>query len=133
MSASFASMSSHVMKSINRGLSISGILREQAEVVPGVWILGILLERVFQRGLGLVDLLQVQKGDAFIQARDRQLGIEFRGLLEGLESLLEKLLVHVGGAEIVQARRLRRIRFRLSLRSGCEQAKHGQEHAGKSC
>ena len=59
------------MKGVNRGLRVSGVLREQAEVVPRIWILGLLLERIFQRGFGFVDLLQVQEGDAFIQARNR--------------------------------------------------------------
>ncbi len=122
----------YVMKGVNRGLSVSSILREKPKVVPRVWILRILLERVFQRGLGFVDLLQIQKCDAFIQTRNRQLGIELRGLLEGLESFFEKLLVHVSGAQIVQARGLRRIRFRLSLRRGREQAKRGQEYASES-
>src|ERR1019366_7491437 len=128
----------YVMKRNNRGLSIAGILVEQSEVVPRVRVLGILLERIFERRLGFVNLLQVQEGDAFIQPRDRQFGIKLSRLLERLESLLEKLLVHVGGAEIVHARSLNRLGGpygalrALSLRGGCEQAKRGQEYAGKS-
>ena len=38
-----------------------------------------------------------------IQTRDRQFGIEFGCLLEGLQRFFKKLLVHVGGAEIVEA------------------------------
>ena len=127
----------YVTKRVNRGLSIAGILVEQSEVVPRVRIPGILLERIFERRPGFVNLLQVQEGDAFIQPRDRQFGIKLNRLLECLESLLEKLLVHVGGAEIVHARSLNRIGGlygalrKLSLRGSCEQAKRGQEYAGK--
>jgi len=63
-----------------------------------------------------------------IQPRDRQFGIEFGRLLETLESFFEKLLVHVGSAEIVQACGFRGIRSRLSLR-GREKANRGQERA----
>ena len=91
-----------------------------------------MFEGVFQGSFGLVDLLQVQEGDALIQACDRQPGIELGGLLKGLESLLEELLVHVGSPEIVQARGLRWICFRLILRGGREYAKRCQEYAGKS-
>ena len=122
----------HVVKGINRGLSVSGVLREQTEVVPRVWIFGVLLDFVFERGPGFVDLLQVQECDAFIQACNRELRIELGRLLEGLESFFEKLLVHVGGAEIVQARGLRWIRFRLGLRWGSKQAKCGQDYASES-
>src|ERR1019366_3484648 len=75
---------SHVMKRIDRGLSIARVLRVQAEVIPRLRIPGILLERVLQRSLGFVDLLQVQEGDALIQSRDRELRIELGGLLERL-------------------------------------------------
>ena len=119
------------MERIDRGLSVAGVLREQAEVVPGVRILGILLERCFERGFGFVDLLQVQVGDAFIQACDRQFRIKLRRLLEALQSLLEKLLVHIGGAQIVQARGLGGIRFRLRGRG--EEAKGGKQYASQSC
>ena len=68
-----------------------------------------------------------------IQPRDGQLRIEFGRLLETLQCLFEKLLVHVGGAEIVQARSLGGIRFRLSLRRGREQDQNAaSEHAGES-
>ena len=61
------------------------------------------------------------------------LGSSSAACWKALQSFLEKLLVHVGGAEIVQARGLGGIRFRLSLRRRREQAKCGQEHAGQSC
>jgi hypothetical protein len=74
-----------VVKGVNRGLSIARILRQQAEVVPRVRILRILLERVLQRGFGFVDLLQVQEGDALIQPRHRQLRDRARPLAERLQ------------------------------------------------
>ncbi len=71
-----------VLERVNRALCIARILREQAEVVPRVRDSGILLQHSLECGFGLVNLLQVQEGDAFIQARNCQLRIQFRGLPE---------------------------------------------------
>src|SRR5208282_1643670 len=122
----------YVMKGLDRGLGVACIFGQQAEVVPGVRILWILLQRIFQRDFGIVNLLHVEQSDAFIQPRHGQRGIEFGGLLEGLQSLLEKLLVHVGRSEIVQARSLDGVAFRWTLRWTWEQAKRGQQRASDS-
>ena len=50
---------------------------------------------------------QVQQRDALVQPRNREVRIERRGILKFLQSLFEELLVHVGDAEIVEARGFR--------------------------
>ena len=92
------------LECIDRRRRIARVLGQHPEAVPGIRILRILLQRVFQRRLGFVDLLQIQIGNALVQPRDRQFGIGRGGLLKFFQPLLEQLLVHVGDAEIVQAR-----------------------------
>ena len=123
---------SYVTKGLNRGRSIASIFGQQAEVIPCVGVLRILLERILQHRFGFLDLLHIQQGDAFIEASHREIRIKLRCLLECLESFLEKLLVHVGGAEIIHARSFDGIRLWLSLRAGREEAKGGREYAGES-
>ncbi len=111
---------------VDGGLRVSSVLGQQAEAVPRVRILRVLLESVIQGDFGLIDLLKIQVGDANVQARDCQCGIGFDRGLERLQALFEKLLVHVGHAEIVEARGFDGIRsFRLSLRDGGEESKGG--------
>ena len=119
------------LATLNRGLRIARILRVQAEVIPRLWIPGIKPQRLFERSFSFIDLLEIQKSDALIQSCNRKLGIEFSGLLEGFQRLLEKLLVHVRRAQVIQPRGLSGIRLRLSLRGGREQAKCSQEHSGQ--
>ena len=115
------------LERIDRRLRIAGVLGQHPEAVPGIRILRILFQRIFQCNLGFVDLLQVQVSDTHIQPRDRKFGIGLRGLLELFQSLLEQLLVHVGDAEVIQARRLDGIRFRL----GGQQAKGSKQRCDK--
>ena len=107
MSASLASISVTCLKASMAAGCVAGIFREQAEAVPRVGTLGILLECVFERLLRFVDLLQVQVGDAFVEPRDRKLRIGIERLLELFQSFFEELLIHVGDAKIVVAAQLR--------------------------
>ncbi len=116
------------LKCIDRRLRFARILGQHPEAVPGVGILRILFQRIFQCSLSFINLLQVQVRDTHVQPRDRQFGIGLRGLLKLFQSLLEKLLVHVRDAEIIQARGLDRIRFRL----GGKQAEGGEQGGNES-
>jgi hypothetical protein len=60
------------------------------------------------------------------------LGSSIRGLLEGLEPLFEKLLVHVGRAQIVQARSLDGIRLRLGPCGAVANSQTQPVHAGEN-
>ena len=62
-----------------------------------------LLAGSFEKHLGGIDAGQIQQRDALIQRCDLQLGVAGGSLLKSLEPLLEKLLVHVSRAQIVQA------------------------------
>ena len=104
MSASFGSISMTCLNASIDSLRVARIFREQSKAVPGIRILGILLQRVFQRDFGIVDLLQIQIRDALVQSRDGKLGIRFGRLLKLLQSFFEKLLVHVRDANVVQTR-----------------------------
>ncbi len=117
----------HTLKGIDRRLRVARVLVHQPEVVPRVRTLGINLQRFFERGLGFIHLLQVQVRDTHVQPRNRQLRISFSSLFEEIQSLLEQLLVHVGGSKIIQARRFNGVR----LRCGCKQTKRGQERCDK--
>ena len=117
VSASLGSISVTRLKASMAASRVSSVLGQQAEAVPRVRILRVLLESVVQGRFGLIDFLKVQVGDANVQARDCQCGVGFDRGLERLQALFEKLLVHVGHAEIVEARGFDGIRsFRLSLR-----------------
>ena len=122
----------YMLKRINRRLRIASIFCQQPKVVPCVRNLCILLDRIFECSFGLIDFLQIQKRDAFVQARHRQLRIKLRRLAKGFESLLEQLLVHVGRAQIVHPRGFDGIRLQWSLRRGGKKTKCGEQHASKS-
>ncbi len=77
------------LEGVDGGLRVAGVFREQAEVIPGVRILRVLLERVFEGGFGLVDFLQVQVGDGFVQARDGQTWDRL-SQLPGMSSVLSR-------------------------------------------
>ena len=105
--------------SMNTGPSFSSAFIFDSSVNEGA---GLLLEG----GFGFVNSLQVQVGDALVQFRDREIGIECSGLLKRLEAFLEKLLVHVRGAEVVHAGGLDWIgSFRLRLGSGGKEGEGG--------
>jgi len=118
-----------MLELVNRRLRIASILREQSEAVPRIRALGILLERVFQRGLRVVDFLKIQIRYALVQTRDGKLGIDFGRLLELLQSLIEQLLVHVGDADVVEARSFDWVRLR---REG-KQTKSRDKRGDKTC
>ena len=67
--------------------------------------------------------------DALVQKCDLQLGIAGSRLLKHLESLLEKLLVHVGHAQVVQACRIGG-GVRLEWESSRENGRRGQGNKG---
>ena len=113
----------YMLERINRRRRVARVLGEHSQAIPRVRIFRILFERIFEGSLRLIHFLQVEICNALIQSRDCEFGIDLRGLLEGLQSLLEQLLVHVGGAEIVQARCLNWI----LLRGRRKHAKGGQD------
>ena len=117
------------LECFDRSLRVARILGQQSEAVPGVRAFRILLEGIFQRGFCLVNLLQIQIGDALVQACNRELGIGFGCLLELLQSLFEKLLIHVGDADVVEARGFNWIRLR---REG-KQTKGRDERGDETC
>ncbi len=104
VSASFGSTSVTCLNAVNGRIGFIRVLRKQAEVVPGMRVLGILLGHFLQDRLGIIDFLQVEQRDGAIQLRNQQLRILCGGRLELLERLLEQLLVHVGDADVVQPR-----------------------------
>ena len=132
LSASLGSISVTRRNASTDPWRIVGILVQQAQAEPGVGIVGIVLAGGFEKRLCGIDAGQVQQRDALIQSRDLQFGIEGGSLLKGLETFLEKLLVHVGRAQIVQACRfggaigLRR----RAARSGGENRGRSQSNAG---
>ena len=99
----------HSLERVNRRLRVAHVLGQHPEAVPCVGTLRILFERIFQPGLGIIDLLQIQIRNALVQPCNRELRIGLRGLLEVLQSLLKELLVHIGDAQVVQARGFNRI------------------------
>jgi hypothetical protein len=72
----------YALERIDGCLRVSGVFGEESKVVPGVRIFGILLERLFECSFRLLNLLQIQVSDAFVEARDGEFGVEFRGLLK---------------------------------------------------
>ena len=94
--------------------------------------LGAFLPAASRSPFAGIDAGQVQQGDALIQRRDLQFGIEAAASSKGLEAFLEELLVHVGRAQIVEAGSFRggvRLRMRI-FGSGGENRSRGQGNAG---
>ena len=65
-------------------------------------IVGILLYCVLKKLPGCIDSAEVEQRDTLIHLRDLEFGIERGRLFKGFQGFFEKLLVHVGGAEIVE-------------------------------
>src|ERR1022692_3386007 len=97
-------------------------------------IAGSLLYSLIEKIPGGIHAPEVEQRDALIHGSDMQFGIECSGLLKHLQRLFEELLVHVGGAEIVETGSLNglvSLRWSWSaLRSGCEDRHRSQSDAG---
>src|ERR1700745_727072 len=119
---------------VNRNLRVIGIPIQQSKIEPGVGIVRAGLGGFFQQLLCRIDAGEIELRDAFVEASDFELGVEEGGLLEVLESLLKKLLIHVSGAEIVQAgsfpNRIGWFRGAKVLSSYCEDAEHRHQNCG---
>ena len=81
----------------------AGIFVDEAEVVPGVGIVGEFFRGLFESGAGGVEFLLAEERDAEIYAGDGEFWIGGEGLLEIFLGVGKFLLVHVGDAEGVEA------------------------------
>ena len=83
------------------GVGVASGFFHQAQVEPGPGIARVALRGFLQDCAGFVEALQVEEGDAGVEAANVGLGIENAGALEFAESLFELLTIHQGDAEIV--------------------------------
>jgi len=81
----------------------AGIFVDEAEVVPGVGIVGEFFRGLFEGGAGWVEFLLAEERDAEIDASDGEFWIGGEGFLEIFLGVGKFLLVHVGDAEGVEA------------------------------
>src|SRR6185503_1640779 len=116
-------------KRVDRILRVTGIFVKQSQVVPGVRVFRTLLNHFLQQLAGLVDFAEVQKCHAFIQLNDQQLWVGGSGFLKGLQSFLEKLLVHVCLADSVEADGLTAL---WGIESNSDQRDYRENNTAKS-
>ena len=114
----------------DRVLRIAGILRQKTDTVPGIRILRILLQSIFQSRFGFVDFLQIQIGNAFVQPRNGKFRISLGCLLKLFKGLLKELLVHIRNPEIVKAGGFDRIGLGGGREKSCCRSQCGKEHGG---
>ena len=81
----------------------AGVFIDEAEVVPGVRVIGELFGGLFEGGAGGVEFLLAEERDAEIDAGDGKFRVGGEGFLEIFLGVGEFLLVHVGDAEGVEA------------------------------
>ncbi len=96
------------------------VLEEQAEVVPGIGIVGVLFHRLLQQRPGLIEFAQIQQGNPLIQPRNLKRWIDRGSVLECFQGFFKELLIHVGNAEIVEVRCSDGRGVSERLRRGCE-------------
>ena len=90
-------------ESVDRSLRITVVLVQQSQVVPDVRIFGIGLGCFFKDFFGFFHFAGIYKGNAFVDASHRQLRVQFNCLAKRLQTLFEKLLIHVGRTQVVEA------------------------------
>ena len=116
-----------LLKAGQRGVQLVARVLRQAQVVPGLRAVRIERESRLQRLLGLVELLQREQRDAFVDGGLRQLGVFLERLGKALRSAIGKLLAHLRHAAIVQPHRLRiEARLRTAPRRSRHQNQQGQ-------
>ena len=81
----------------------AGVFVDEAEVVPGVGVVGEFFGGLLERGAGGIEFLLAEERDAEIDAGDGEFGIGGEGFFEIFLGVGEFLLVHVGDAEGVEA------------------------------
>src|SRR6266404_6285204 len=96
-----------MLESLECVCRIADALMQKTEVVPGTRILPMGLRLPQKKRARLIESLQTQERDCFIQLRLLKRWVERQSLLKVLESQREFLLVHVCCAEIVKPRGFR--------------------------
>ena len=102
-------------------------MQAAAEVVPGMGILGIILDGFFQQLFRVVKALQVEQGDPAIDGRDFERGVGRSRVFERLQGFCKKLLVHVGNAQVIEAGRF----LRIWSGTGCAEQRENEQRENK--
>ena len=119
-----------VLKIFDRSLGIAAVLVEHAERVPDVRIFGIAFGCVIKNFLRFIHMRKRQLGDALVDFRCAEIRIGCGGILKILQAFFKQLLIHVGGAEIVQACGVGRVRF--VFRRGGDQDQRSRKQSSRA-